>query len=399
VITAAITGWQRVAQLLLVGVGVAGLVPQFFQPLTAGTSYTVAAVTFAVVGWVLTSRRPDNGIGWCFLGMWAFDGLFNLSNVLVHHAAQTDHYRNFWAWLGAWLVGWMFGPLLLIATTIPLLIFPDGFRSRTDRLIAGTATLATAVSVVAEMVSPYLEYFKDSAQKDATLVANNPLGIAALRGWGAPDSWLIRNLALGLVAASTVVAAIRLIWRARRSAGVERVQFRWVVYGAVVMGILLSLTYFPAFADSSALGRWTWSVALAVLPITIGIAILRFHLYDIDRVISRTTSYAIVTSILVAVYAGIVLSASHLFNTTSSLVVAAATLTAAALARPLLRRVQHIVDSRFDRARYDGQRTVEEFGSRLRTEVDAGRIAGELMEVVQVALSPERANLWIRDDV
>ena len=391
-------GWRRVGQVALLAVGLAGLVPVLTRPLSSSLGYTLAGLVFAFTGWLLTHRRPDNGIGWCFLGVWALDGMFNVADALQHHAAQTDQLYTWWAWLGGWLVAWMFGPLLYLATALPLMLFPEGFSSRRWRTLAWVGAFAAAGTVVLEMVSPQLGYFVSPDQPEPTyVVANNPLSPPFLAGAGVADNWLARNLLMALIGVIAVIAAVGLVRRGLRSTGVEGLQFRWVTYGAALMAALIALTAFPAFNDSTGVGKLAWPVALAALPVTTGIAILRYRLYEIDRVISRTTSYAIVTGLLLATYALIVTGLTRLLPDSSTLAVAAATLTAAALARPLYRRVQHAVDRRFNRARYDAERTVDDFGTRLRNEVDTTVVSDDLVRVVQKTLQPQGAALWLRD--
>jgi hypothetical protein len=388
-------GWRRAGQVVLLALGLVGLAPKLVQPLTPSIAYTLAGLVFAFTGWLLTHRRPENGIGWCFLAVWAIDGMFNLADVLQHHAAQTQQLYTWWAWLGGWLVGWLFGPLLYLATTLPLLLFPEGFAGRRSRYVAWVGAAAVAVTVVLEMVSPKLGYFLDADQIEPTyLVSNNPLSPSFLAGYGSADNWLARNLAIGVIAATAVIAACSLVLRGRRSSGVERLQFRWVTYGAALMALLIVATL--PFPDSSGFAQVAWPVALASLPVTTAIAILRFRLYEIDRVISRTTSYAIVTGILLVTYAAVVTTATRLLPDSSNLAVAAATLAAAALARPLHRRVQHAVDRRFNRTRYDALQTIEDFGTRLRGEIDTVAVSAELAAAVHQTLQPSEVVLWLR---
>jgi hypothetical protein len=192
-----------------------------------------------------------------------------------------------------------------------------------------------------------------------------------------------------------VVAAIGIAVRAYRAVGVERLQFRWVGFACVMLVVLLALT--TLFPDTTAVGKLIWALALVLIPVSMGIAILRFHLYDIDRVISRTTSYAVVTGVLAALFAIVVALGSAVLGSDNQLAVAAATLIAAALARPLYRRVQHLVDRRFDRARYDGQRTVEAFGQRLSHEVDTELVVRDLEQTVQATVAPTAISLWTKE--
>jgi hypothetical protein len=389
--------WQRGIQIGLIAVGLAGAAPTVAHPFDPGFAYSVAGLTFAAVGWLLTERKPENGIGWCFLGVWFLVGAFSLAAVGQHHAVSTNTYDTWWAWASGWVVGWMWGPLLLLATTMPLLLFPDGMVGRLSRWVAWTGVAATVVSVAAEMLSPELAYFRSNDQVDPYLRANNPLSPGFLAGAGNADGWAVRNIAILVLCATAVVAAGHLVVRGRRSSGVERLQFRWVVFGAAVAAVLISLTILPAFRDSGLLGTFTWALALVALPITTAIAILRFHLYDIDRVLSRTAAYAIVTGLAVAVYAVIVTTITRLLPTSSALPVAIATLAAAAVFQPLLRVVRNVVDHRFNRARYDAQRTVNAFGERLRSQADLVVVVDDLRTVVEQTLDPHRAAVWMRE--
>jgi len=386
--------WQRGAQWLLLGVGLAGVIPVVSKPPNFELGYTAAALVFAVVGWLLTERRPDNGIGWIFLGAWAIEGLFNISGAATDHALATNDFTSWWAWLGAWLPSWMFGMFLLLATTLPLLLFPEGFAGPRWRWVAVAGIAGALVSVVCGMISPVLGI--DRTPKP-TIWIDNPLSPSFLAGSGMSDGWLLRNLGLGLVALTAVVAAVGVVRRAHRATGVERLQFRWVAFAAVIMAVLLLLTFLPQFADTGGLGKVTWAVAIATLPVAMGVAILRFHLYDIDRIISRTTSYALVTGLLLATYLVVIGVVTSVVGEKSSLAVAAATLTAAALARPALRRVQGAVDRRFNRARYDAVHTVDEFGHKLRSEVEPEQIERDLVAAVDATIQPSTVSLWLRE--
>src|SRR6202040_169827 len=133
------------------------------------------------------------------------------------------------------------------------------------------------------------------------------------------------------------------------------------------------------------------------LPVSIGVAVLRYRLFDIDRIISRTLAYAIVTGLLVGVYAGLVLLATRVVSITAPVAVAASTLAAAALFNPLRRRVQRVVDRRFNRARYDADRTISAFAARLQDAVDLGTVRDELTHVVHAALEPDHLSVWIKE--
>jgi hypothetical protein len=196
-----------------------------------------------------------------------------------------------------------------------------------------------------------------------------------------------------LVVAVFWLAAIgrqALSWR--RSAGERRQQLKWLASGAAVCGV------FGIWAITT--NSVIWEVLIlgfAALPLSIGIGILKYRLYDIDRIISRTLAYTIITGLLVGVYAGLVLLATQVLGLHSAVAVAAATLAAAGLFTPLRRRVQRVVDRRFNRARYDAELTVAAFASRLKDAVDLDTIRGDLATVVQQALEPAHISVWMHE--
>jgi hypothetical protein len=171
----------------------------------------------------------------------------------------------------------------------------------------------------------------------------------------------------------------------RRSSGERRQQLKWLMSGAVVSLVCTALPSVIPFA---------W-FGFAALPVSMGVAILKYRLYEIDRIISRTLAYAVVTGLLIGVYAGLVLLATRVFSLHSQVAVAAATLAAAALFSPLRRRVQRVVDRRFNRARYDADKTVAAFAARLNDAVDLDAVRADLGDVVRQALEPSHVSVWI----
>jgi hypothetical protein len=185
----------------------------------------------------------------------------------------------------------------------------------------------------------------------------------------------------------------------RRAAGDRRQQLKWLTSGAVsvVAGLALIALGPPDDQLSGRVVRDVAFLALAVMPVTIGVGILKYHLYDIDRIISRTLAYAVVTGLLVGVYAGVVLLATQVVSITTPVAVAGATLAAAALFSPLRRRVQRAVDRRFNRACYDADQTVAAFASRLQDAVDLDSARDDLATVVQKAREPAHVSVWLSE--
>ena len=181
-----------------------------------------------------------------------------------------------------------------------------------------------------------------------------------------------------------------MILRFRASRGVERQQLRWVAAGAAiaVLGVTVPL--------GDLRGTWVDPLVILCVPVTVAVAVLRYRLWDLDRLVSRTVTYALVTALLIIPYVLVVPTASKLVEGSGSLAVAAATLTVAALFQPLRRRVQELVDRRFNRRRHDAARTVQGFAIRLRDQVDLDALNRELLAVVDQTMQPTRTSLWLR---
>jgi hypothetical protein len=190
---------------------------------------------------------------------------------------------------------------------------------------------------------------------------------------------LVLSVGYGVGLVSAVPSLVYRVWRAE---GTERAQLKWFV-----VSVLLSLGWFTS-TDVGVL------VAIVLPPLAIAVALTKYHLYDIDRIVSRTTSYVLVSGVLIATYVLLVTEIPRLLHVNSNLTVAVATLAAAALARPLLSRVQRVVDRRFNRARYDAQITVDQFGSRLRHEVDPELVEHELLRAVNGTIQPASVRIW-----
>jgi hypothetical protein len=231
-----------------------------------------------------------------------------------------------------------------------------------------------------------------SGSLDPRVQAENP---ADFRGVGGA-LLVVNQLALGVTLLALMVAAGSLVARFRRARGVERQQLRWVAWAAM----LVALAAVAALA-SAALGLpdmlgWATGTGVALLPLAAGAAILRYRLYDLGRIISRTLAYGLLTVLLGGSYAGVVLGLSQLLGRDSPLVVAGATLTVAAAFQPARRRIQAVVDRRFDRRRYDAARTIEAFSARLRQQVDLDTLTADLLGAVEQTMQPASAWLWLR---
>jgi hypothetical protein len=229
---------------------------------------------------------------------------------------------------------------------------------------------------------------------------HNPLGIDSA---GAILERMDALLNLGLVLL-VLLCAGSVVVRFRRARGIERQQLKWFAFGVGQLALLL--------AAANGLGglwdRWVplgvgdlvFGISFAMIPVTIGIAILRYRLYDIDRLIHRTLVYGLLTTLLAAVYAGLVLSLGQLFGGIGteppSWAVAGATLAVAGLFQPARRRIQRAVDRRFNRRKYDAAKTIEAFGARLQNQVDLDTLSAELLDVVDQTMEPTQVSLWLQ---
>jgi len=225
----------------------------------------------------------------------------------------------------------------------------------------------------------------------------NPLG------WEAVGEVLrpVNEIAQAAATALLGVAVVSMVLRLRRASGVQRQQLKWLAYAAALLAsyYLLAFLYtrgtirsVPPLIDTAVSG-----LGLVVVPAAIGVAVLRYRLYDIDRLINRTLVYGLLTLLLGAGYAAVALVLGQLAGQDSSLAVAGATLAVAALFQPARRRIQQVVDRRFNRRRYDAAKTIEAFSARLRDEVDLDTLTGELLAVAAQTVEPTKASLWLRD--
>lgn len=345
----------------------------------------VPVIAFTVVGAVVTRRRPEAPLGWTFLVIGAVM-LLNAAAAGICAVAADDGSRGPLVVGAALAISWTWPVALSLLVSFLPMLFPDGLPSPRWRPVAWLAAATTvAIGVVACLVDT-LELAHDGPS------IANPLGVLT-----SARSDQLFGYCLAIAFAIGVAALVDLVRRTVRSHGVLRVQMRWVTAALVLVPASLVVVEVVPVPGSSSSFNPLAVVSLTLLIVAMGVAITRYHLYDIDRVISRTTSYTVVTGLLLLVYAGIVTSTSRLLDTTSPLVVAVATLAAAALARPMLQRVQVAVDHRFDRARYDALLTIDDFGGRLRQEVDADAVSADLLSVVNGALAPGMIGLWLRE--
>ena len=340
----------------------------------------VFTAAFATVGALLAWKRPGNPIGWLL----SATGLAYAAGGLEVMLARFPRTLTLSDWLGwIWLLS--FGLCVFV-----LLLFPTGnLPSRRWRPVAWAAGAGLAGWVLGNAFAPTIISASPSTP--------NPVGLTGQAG----D--IFKIMAFGgvlLIVATGLAAVLSLAFRYRRARTAERAQLKWLVYAAaLIVAVLLAEVPAGQIAGGGSaannLQNAMTSGAVALVPVAIGIAVLRYRLYDIDRVISRTVGYAIVTGLLVGIYAGLVLLATQVLGLHTPVAVAAATLAAAALFSPVRRRVQRGVDRRFNRARYDADKTVAAFAARLKEAVDLGAVQADLASAVQQALEPAHVSVWI----
>jgi len=343
---------------------------------------------FAVVGFVVAWRKPGNPLGWIMLGVAVF---LVLSEDASFYTVADYRLRHGGLPLG-WIAllaqpGWAPGIVLF---GLVVLLFPDG-RPPSPRLrwmvwvYAAVAIMWIAAAVTITVGAVIGHHTQVDSGGNLLLLDNSA---------GSPAWWAgLSNVFFMLGTAAWLVSLAAQVLSYRRSSGVRRQQLKWLMAGSAVA--LAGIT--PLLLDSSGTSAAS-PVVLAgflALPLSIGVAVLRYRLFDIDRIISRTLAYAVVTGLLVGVYAGIVLLITQVFRVHTPVAVAAATLAAAALFNPARRRVQRAVDRRFNRARYDADQTIAAFAARLKDAVDLDSVRDDLAGVVHQALEPAHVSVWI----
>jgi hypothetical protein len=388
---AAIAGFAgiQVANVLLI-TGTFSLSPAGANTAADDIRDAIVYSVFAAVGFALASKRPRNAVGWLLLAVgWAgaislFAARYGLYGVVLHpgslSGATVAASLSQSAWIGLFL------PLGLL-----LVCFPQG-RPRSARWWIAVAVVVWAATAgwIGATTAP-------GRLPDPFASTDNPLGIRILGGLDGTLSATVWAMVVVFV-----LAGISLVGRVRRSDGVERQQYKWFAFAAGLLPLVVVITqglYAIDFAAGEA-ASWLTAGVAAVLPIATAIAVTRYRLYEIDRIISRTLVYGVLSVVLAATYAGLVLASQSLFSSFaggSNLAIAVSTLAAAALFLPLRSRVQSLVDRRFYRRNYDIQRTLERFGGTLRQHTELDALAQELTGVVLETMQPGHVTLWLPD--
>jgi hypothetical protein len=351
-----------------------------------GVIFALLSVASAVTGALVASRVPTNSVGWIILGLGLGIGLLLAANAYADArrlSGLADLPGTEWA---AWVANFFGIPVFYGLAGLLLLLFPTG-RPLSPRWRVALWIFGIIVSISA------LSY--GFAPGDIGSGTQNPL---ALPGAAGRESRLVADITDVLALPAMLMCPVCLVLRLRRSRGVERQQLKWFTFAASIAGFGLGTSVLSGgvFGDTAFL---IGMIGLLLLPLTAGLAILRYRLYDIDVVIKRTLVYGGLTAVLVATYLVLVLASRLLLDpltSQSDLAVALSTLAVAALFRPLRSRIQAVVDRRFFRSQYDAAHTLDDFTGRLRDEIDLDSLGADLRTVVRDTMQPAHVTLWLR---
>jgi hypothetical protein len=368
--------WGLAVALIVAGLAVS---PGLIASGWAGAQ-AVLGLTFITVGAYLAGRRPANAVGWLLLGWGMVMAFGSFVGAYVDRGVVRDPGSVPGAAWAAWAEGVVWHPAFGLLAFL-LLLFPHGRlpspRWRPFAYLTVAAYLTLSLSAAFSPGAVEL-YYPEVTPPVRLAVA----GLADIVfGWLLPGQLLLLATAL-----------VSLVLRLRRATGEERQQLKWFVYTVVTVVLLFATT-------TLALGSGYLFPLFGLIPVSVAVAVFKFRLYEIDRLINRTLVYGLLTALLAGVYAGGVFFLGWLLDPAvgeSELAVAASTLAVAALFQPARRRLQAVVDRRFDRRRYDAARTVERFSGRLRDQVDLDTLSAELLGVVDRTVQPSSASLWLR---
>ncbi len=348
-------------------------------------------IACAIVGALIASKRPANPIGW-ILSAVAFFGVVAgiVTNYIEANPTPIGSIGSLADWIGSFIWTLAFAPIIFV-----LGLFPTG-RALGRRWVP--VLWVTGAGIICFLVA---YAFTPGPMENSIDPVLNPYGIESLHA----ELRVLSGVGGGLIVSSVVLSVISLGLRWRRSTGVERQQLKWFAYaGLIILGVLGGqIAIFSIVPETDTLvdiSNALFSLTVLAIPLTIGVAMLRYRLYDIDRIISRTLAYGALTAVLGGGYLLAVLGLQSVLPLPedSPLIVAVSTLAVVAAFGPLRTRIQHFVDRRFNRSRYDAERTIAEFGGRLRSEVELDALTLDLVAVVENTVQPAHVSVWLRSE-
>jgi len=352
-------------------------------------TFIVSFVAFAPMGALIASRRPENPIGWIACGI----GLLEVASGAVYEYAArallVDPGSLPGGALASWLSAWTWAPGLALVAFL-MLLFPTGSPPTRRWIWVGWVAAANLLVLTGSAMSLW--------PRRGVALLRNTLPSAPLK--------LVVEVAWTVMLVLVLVGLASLVVRFRRARGEERQQLKWIAYVAAVVSVLifneLFLIEWLGAGDTTfgIVGEHLLNLSAVAFPIAAAIAILKYRLYDIDLIINRTLVYAALTALLAVAYFAIVVALQNVIPGAddSDLTIAGSTLAVAALFRPLRARVQGFIDRRFYRRKFDAQKTLESFSSRLREDVDLDHLSADLLRVVRDTMQPAHASLWLRTE-
>ncbi len=364
--------------------------PERSEPGPMVLLFSLLILAFPTVGAVIATRRSENPIGLIFCGAGLFLVLQVFALTYADYALFARPGSLPGAQIMAWFSSWIAMPVLVLAGALLFLLFPDGrLPSRRWRYVIWMAAVGSVMVAVGVALR--------AGPLDTHSSIDNPFGIGGVAG---DVLWVVSIVGAMLLNVGWIASGVSLIWRWRRAGGMERQQIKWFAYAALLIagGFAASLVF-----SSSRVSSLAWllvTLGFLSLPVAAGIAILRYRLYDIDRIINRTLVYGTLTTLLALVYFGGVVTLQYVFRALtggeSQLAVVASTLAIAALFGPLRRRIQGFIDRLFYRRRYDAAKVLAAFSARLKDETDLDELSEDLTSMVRETLQPAHVSLWLR---
>jgi hypothetical protein len=354
----------------------------------------VPFLAFPIVGALITSRRPQNPIGWICLADGLLWSLLGITDYYTRYGVTQPGPVPFSVAITAALGQWLWLPPVGLLGIYMILLFPDGkLPSRRWRPLAWLSGALIVVGSVSFAIDP--------GPLSGLRGVRNPFGVE-----GAPWAALVWPVVIALLPLCILASVVSLVLRYRRSRGEQRQQIKWMAFAASLVGQVflggIVTSFIPGLEYLERGFETVGVLSYAGIPIAVGLAVLRYRLYDIDLLINRALVYGSLTVLLAATYVGGVVGLQALLRTLtgqeSTLAIVASTLAIAALFAPLRRLVQGFVDRRFYRRKYDAAKTLAAFNARLRDETELGTLSGDVVGVVRETMQPAHVSLWLRPD-